>query len=201
LTEALATGDLYQCLADKLRVERKVAKTAMLAATYGQGARGLALALGVSRIEAAQIAADLWSIMPEAAAMKHRLEAKAEREGGRVILPCGRVILPKMVDGKPAIYASLNGLIQGASTSLLGHLIVTMRSAGFTCAFSVHDSLTFVADDPAEEAAIKAVFAQALVTPPSWLAERGMKLDLRATCYVSDSLQDPSVFAVSQAAA
>lgn len=151
---ATRADDLYAPVAQRLGVERPVAKVAVLAAMYGQrsGAAGEALK-GLER--AYPVAMDL---LERAAGAGRRGEA-LRTYGGRVI-PTGRFLAGTPVGADPALDAARgrfarNAIIQGAAAELFKAWAATVRATtrdlGAQVVLCLHDELLVHA--PAEHAA------------------------------------------------
>ena len=124
---ATRADDLYAPVAQRLGVERPVAKVAVLAAMYGQrsGAAGEALK-GLER--AYPVAMDLL----ERAAASGRRGEPLRTYGGRVI-PTGRFLAESPVGTDPALDAARgrfarNAIIQGAAAELFKAWAATVRA-------------------------------------------------------------------------
>jgi DNA polymerase-1 len=151
---ATRADDLYAPVAQRLGVERPVAKIAVLAAMYGQrsGAAGEALK-GLER--AYPVAMDLL----ERAAAAGRRGEPLRTYGGRVI-PTGRFLAASPVGADPALDAARgrfarNAIIQGAAAELFKAWAATVRATtrdlGAQVVLCLHDELLVHA--PAEHAA------------------------------------------------
>ena len=151
---ATRADDLYAPVAQRLGVERPVAKVAVLAAMYGQrsGAAGEALK-GLER--AYPVAMDLL----ERAAASGRRGEPLRTYGGRVI-PTGRFLAASPVGADPALDAARgrfarNAIIQGAAAELFKAWAATVRATtrdlGAQVVLCLHDELLVHA--PAEHAA------------------------------------------------
>ncbi len=151
---ATRADDLYAPVAQRLGVERPVAKVAVLAAMYGQrsGAAGEALK-GLER--AYPVAMDLL----ERAAGAGRRGEPLRTYGGRVI-PTGRFLAGTPVGADPALDAARgrfarNAIIQGAAAELFKAWAATVRATtrdlGAQVVLCLHDELLVHA--PAEHAA------------------------------------------------
>ena len=151
---ATRADDLYAPVAQRLGVERPVAKMAVLAAMYGQrsGAAGEALK-GLER--AYPVAMDLL----ERAAASGRRGEPLRTYGGRVI-PTGRFLAGSPVGADPALDAARgrfarNAIIQGAAAELFKAWAATVRATtrdlGAQVVLCLHDELLVHA--PAEHAA------------------------------------------------
>ena len=124
---ATRADDLYAPVAQRLGVDRPVAKIAVLAAMYGQrsGAAGEALK-GLER--AYPVAMDLL----ERAAAAGRRGEPLRTYGGRVI-PTGRILASSPVGTDPALDAARgrfarNAIIQGAAAELFKAWAATVRA-------------------------------------------------------------------------
>ena len=122
LLEATRSGDVYLNLARRIwpdrtitgeSPERKVAKTALLASIYGQGAHSLGRNLGISTAEARETLRDLGGAYPAMAAWKRDLQARAEA-GETLFSPIGR----RLPDVSDAPYRAVNYVIQGTATAI-----------------------------------------------------------------------------------
>ena len=151
---ATRADDLYAPVAQRLGVERPVAKVAVLAAMYGQrsGAAGEALK-GLER--AYPVAMDLL----ERAAAAGRRGEPLRTYGGRVI-PTGRFLASSPVGADPALDAARgrfarNAIIQGAAAELFKAWAATVRATtrdlGAQVVLCLHDELLVHA--PTEHAA------------------------------------------------
>ena len=151
---ATRADDLYAPVAQRLGVDRPVAKIAVLAAMYGQrsGAAGEALK-GLER--AYPVAMDLL----ERAAAAGRRGEPLRTYGGRVI-PTGRILASSPVGTDPALDAARgrfarNAIIQGAAAELFKAWAATVRATtrdlGAQVVLCLHDELLVHA--PAEHAA------------------------------------------------
>ena len=141
---ATRADDLYAPVAQRLGVERPVAKVAVLAAMYGQrsGAAGEALK-GLER--AYPVAMDLL----ERAAASGRRGEPLRTYGGRVI-PTGRFLAGSPVGADPALDAARgrfarNAIIQGAAAELFKAWAATVRATtrdlGAQVVLCLHDEL------------------------------------------------------------
>jgi DNA polymerase I len=150
---ATRADDLYAPVAQRLGVERPVAKVAVLAAMYGQrsGAAGEALK-GLER--AYPVAMDLL----ERAAASGRRGEPLRTYGGRVI-PTGRFLAASPVGADPALDAARgrfarNAIIQGAAAELFKAWAATVRATtrdlGAQVVLCLHDEL--LVHTPAEHA-------------------------------------------------
>jgi len=151
---ATRADDLYAPVAQRLGVERPVAKVAVLAAMYGQrsGAAGEALK-GLQR--AYPVAMDLL----ERAAAAGRRGEPLRTYGGRLV-PTGRFLATSPVGADPALDAARgrfarNAIIQGAAAELFKAWAATVRATtrdlDAQVVLCLHDELLVHA--PAEHAA------------------------------------------------
>jgi DNA polymerase-1 len=154
---ATRADDLYAPVAERLGVDRSVAKVAVLAAMYGQrsGAAGEALR-------------GLESAYPVAMALLDRAYAAGRRGepvrtfGGRIV-PTGRSLADRPVGSDPALDAARgrfarNAVIQGSAAELFKAWAATVRATtrdlGAEVVLCLHDELLLhVPADRAEEAA------------------------------------------------
>lgn len=123
--ESAAGGDLYRVASDAAGVSRKMAKVIILAMMYGEGLASLALKLGVTLEEAAQIRAKVASAIP----LTDRLVRWApewSRNTGKTWTLSGRVI---NVDPRFS-YRGANYTIQSSGYDLLAETIVQIDEAG-----------------------------------------------------------------------
>jgi DNA polymerase-1 len=152
--EATRADDLYAPVAQRLGVERPVAKVAVLAAMYGQrsGAAGEALK-GLERAYPVAMA------LLERAAGAGRRGEPLRTYGGRVI-HTGRVLAASPVGADPALDAARgrfarNAIIQGAAAELFKAWAATVRATtrdlGAQVVLCLHDELLVHA--PVEHAA------------------------------------------------
>jgi DNA polymerase-1 len=150
---ATRADDLYAPVAQRLGVDRPVAKVAVLAAMYGQrsGAAGEALK-GLER--AYPVAMDLL----ERAAASGRRGEPLRTYGGRLV-PTGRFLATSPVGADPALDAARgrfarNAIIQGAAAELFKAWAATVRATtrdlGAQVVLCLHDELLVHA--PAEHA-------------------------------------------------
>ena len=150
---ATRADDLYAPVAQRLGVERPVAKVAVLAAMYGQrsGAAGEALK-GLERAYPVAMA------LLERAAGAGRRGEPLRTYGGRVI-PTGRFLAASPVGADPALDAARgrfarNAIIQGAAAELFKAWAATVRATtrdlGAQVVLCLHDELLVHA--PAEHA-------------------------------------------------
>jgi DNA polymerase-1 len=151
---ATRADDLYAPVAQRLGVERPVAKVAVLAAMYGQrsGAAGEALR-GLERAYPVAMA------LLERAAGAGRRGEPLRTYGGRLI-PTGRFLATSPVGADPALDAARgrfarNAIIQGAAAELFKAWAATVRATtrdlGAQVVLCLHDELLVHA--PAEHAA------------------------------------------------
>jgi len=151
---ATRADDLYAPVAQRLGVERPVAKVAVLAAMYGQrsGAAGEALK-GLERAYPVAMA------LLERAAGAGRRGEPLRTYGGRLI-PTGRFLAASPVGVDPALDAARgrfarNAIIQGAAAELFKAWAATVRATtrdlGAQVVLCLHDELLVHA--PAEHAA------------------------------------------------
>ncbi len=155
--EATRADDLYAPVADRLGVDRPVAKIAVLAAMYGQrsGAAGEALK-GLERAYPVAMAH-----LDRAYAAGVRGEA-LRTFGGRLI-PTGRFLADRPVGTDPALDAARgrfarNAVVQGAAAELFKAWAATVRASaedlGAEIVLCLHDELLLhVPEDRAAQAA------------------------------------------------
>jgi len=151
---ATRADDLYAPVAQRLGVERPVAKVAVLAAMYGQrsGAAGEALK-GLERAYPVAMA------LLERAADAGRRGEPLRTYGGRLV-PTGRFLATSLVGADPALDAARgrfarNAIIQGAAAELFKAWAATVRATtrdlGAQVVLCLHDELLVHA--PVEHAA------------------------------------------------
>jgi DNA polymerase-1 len=156
---ASRADDLYAPVAQRLGVERSVAKVAVLAAMYGQrsGAAGQAL----RGLEAAYPVA--MGMLDRAYAAGRRGEA-IRTFGGRLV-PTGGFLAAPPVGADPAVDAARgrfarNALIQGSAAELFKAWAATVRATtrdlGASVVLCLHDELLLhVPEEVADEAALR----------------------------------------------
>ena len=156
LAEATLADDLYAPVAERLGVERPVAKVAVLAAMYGQrsGSAGRALE-GLER--AYPVAMSLLDRAYEAGRLGHEIRTY----GGRLI-PTSRFLADHPIGTEPTLDAARgrfvrNAVIQGAAAEFFKAWAATVRATtrhlGARIVLCLHDELlVHVPRDRAEEA-------------------------------------------------
>lgn len=156
LRQAVSQGDAYAALAERVwrnvtPERRDVAKTALLAQVYGQGARSLGISLGVTQDEAERVVADLRASFPVAFGWIGQQKSLA-RGGRRPQTAHGRPLPP--TPDKP--YRAVNWTVQGTAADLYKAMVVVAarelpRDASW---LPIHDELIVEVDQAdAEEAA------------------------------------------------
>jgi DNA polymerase-1 len=164
-----AGGDIYLPIAERAGVERKVAKTVLLAQLYGQGVSALALRLNLSEDEARSVIDDVKGAMPAIVAMSNQVRKYGNKYG--VIQTVSGRTIPLPADPRSGNhtymgYKGVNYLVQGSAYDLLAEAMYAMHTAGIgrEVYLAVHDELvvnTAVAHD----------VEQIMLTPPQSLIE------------------------------
>lgn len=151
-----AGEDLYAPLMRAAGIDRDMAKVGLLADMYGQGERGMAMRLGLSMEQAAQIRRQMRAAMrPSARWMAHVQQIAAEF--GKTITAAGR-ILPVDSGG---VFRAVNYTVQGSAYDVLAHTICEMDRRGISdhIQLAMHDEVV-VDTEVAEEV------QQIMTTPP-----------------------------------
>lgn len=168
LADALDSGDVYAEMAvavwgpaaRKSLERRKVAKTAVLAQLYGQGATGLAMRLGVGEQEAREVVAGLRRAYPELFAWIRVVDSSTRTLGGAWVF-----------DDPERGYARVNYVVQGSAAEVFKRatLAVADRLGSQSLWLPVHDELVVeVPACTADDAAVVLVECLTAHQPPSW---------------------------------
>lgn len=150
-----AGDDLYIPIAGRAGVDRKTAKTVMLAQLYGQGVTSLAFRLNRTDDEARRIVADVRAAMPRVTNLIRKVSGYGRQYGSIQTVSGRRIPLPpdyKTGNRLFAGYKGVNYLVQGSAYDLLADTIARMHTAGLSdeLYLAVHDELvvnTSVADE------------------------------------------------------
>lgn len=155
LADFEAGGDLYMPIAQRAGVDRKTAKTVLLAMLYGQGVASLALRLGVAEERAREFRQAIRAAMPEVTRTLRRITAYGEQYGA-IQTVSGRVVPlppdPKTANERFKGYKGANYIVQGSAYDLLAEALYALHREGMgdSVALAIHDELvvhTEVADD------------------------------------------------------
>lgn len=153
-------GDIYQGIADTLRITRKAAKVVVLAISYGLGPEKLANSIGVTQQEASFIIEDFYHRYPKFSAWKEYVERKAV-EDLYVKTMFGRIRrFPELGRrGNGAAYfgglrKSFNTVVQGSAADMLKFIMVELtkhylKELSYTdsvIVLQVHDELLIDTD-------------------------------------------------------
>jgi DNA polymerase-1 len=164
-----AGGDIYQPVADAIRVERPVAKVVLLAQIYGQGALGLATRLGRDEDETKLLVARVNDYLGNIAKAVRIIRSAGDRFG-KVQTVGGRIVPlepdPRTGNVRFFGYRGVNYVVQGGAYDLLADVIYRADRAGLGDAIriAVHDELV-VAADAADD------IEQLMLTPADFLVE------------------------------
>ncbi len=168
LADFEAGGDLYLPIAQAAGVDRKTAKTVLLAMIYGQGVASLALRLGVTEDQAREFQRAVKGQMPEVVTVMNRVRSYGEQYG-RVQTVSGRAVPlpPDPRSGNQFVgYKGTNYLVQGSAYDLLAEALYAMHGEGLgdCLCLAIHDEL--VVDTEAAEDV-----QRIMLTPPPSLIE------------------------------
>jgi DNA polymerase I len=176
LSEFESGGDIYMPVARAAGVDRKTAKTVLLALLYGRGIPNLAVQLNVTVDEARALTDKVFSRMP---AVKSFIDKVRNVGNSYGVVPTmsGRII-PLEKDpryGGYTGYKGVNYVIQGSGLDMLSEALFAMHRAGLDDAlyFALHDELV-VATSAAPE-----VERIMLTPPPALIALAGRTPKLR----------------------
>lgn len=147
-------GDVYQALADEIGVTRDVAKTTILSAQYGVGAKTLSKRLAQGTGEKPDVAAakrvltSYWQTYPQLRRLMHGLEEVSKRRGYLPLWKPGRRRRFRSPHLQfPKWYTALNAAIQGGAAEMLKDVLLALE-AGLAAAdfqarivLTVHDSI------------------------------------------------------------
>lgn len=164
-------GDVYQSLADRIGVPRHVAKTAILSAQYGIGAKTLSqnLARGTgtppNKKAARLLLNQYWQTYPQLERLMNGLEGVAKRRGYLPLWKPGRRRLFRSPDLPwPKWYTALNAAIQGGAAEFLKDVLFEIepefKARGWgQIVLTVHDS--FIGEhEPGCEAEVDALLEE-----------------------------------------
>ena len=166
LKAALASGDCYQGLADRLGLERAVAKQLTIAVTYGMGPKRVSAKLACSKSDAWELQQALLDAWP--GVMAYKDQVTKEGRGGFVTSGSGLRLVPQARDehGRIKDHAALNTAIQSAAADLLLDLLTKwVRLTGSLPCHTVHDSLV-EQGDPVD---LVLAFQALLASSPTWM--------------------------------
>lgn len=152
-------ADFYEIVGGIVGIERKQAKTSLLAQMYGQGIKSMAMRLGVSPDQAREFKNRIFAAMPGVADFIEGMRAVGD--SGKVHTLFGRVLDVPMWDGNFKNYTAVNYFIQGSAYDLLAESLMRIDEAGLTDGvyFTFHDEIV-LSTAVAEEA------ARIMCTPP-----------------------------------
>lgn len=191
MLQAFAEGrDIYQQTADELGITRQVAKTVMLASTYGVGPKKLAATLARQQKRlpteadvrtARRVLDDFWRSLPRLAATMNKLTAYAEATGAVPLHEPGRFrrfpspdeCRRRGLTDWPKPYSALNAVLQGGCAEILKSWLLLVEDAveplGARLCLTVHDSLALELE-PGTQAAVHAALQATLdsVVPAGW---------------------------------
>jgi DNA polymerase-1 len=147
--------DLYEPVAKRAGVERKTAKTVVLAQLYGQGLASLAFRLNITEDQARTLIRSVRESMPRVTRMIERVSWYGSEHGSIQTISGRRIPLPlDYKNGNRSFmgYKAVNYLVQGSAYDLLSCAIAQMAADGLAdeLQLAIHDELvvsTSVADD------------------------------------------------------
>lgn len=151
--------DFYEIVGNIVGIERKYAKTALLAQMYGQGLTSMAGRLGVSYDQAREYKNRIFAAMPEVDVFIKGMKRIGETRKVHTLF--GRVLDVPMFEGNIKAYTAINYFIQGSAYDLLAEALMRINDAGLAdyVYFTYHDELV-VSTDASEE------IAHIMRTPP-----------------------------------
>lgn len=141
-----AGGDIYEPVAKAAGVDRKTAKTTLLAQFYGQGYRELAVRLGRGEDETKQLVADLMQPLTEIRKAIRALRNVGDQHGKAQTI--SRRVLP--LDALESTgnhtfrgYTAINYFVQGSAYDVLAEVLYAIHLAGMDDVVhaAMHDEL------------------------------------------------------------
>jgi DNA polymerase-1 len=153
ILQAVDNGvDLHSLTAERVGIERKVAKMTNFLIAYGGGAGKLALQAGIPEAAAKKAVQGWWRSYPGVKRYKNALVGRSDQGRLPVNTATGR---PLPLD-RSRVYAALNYVIQSTSRDVLAQAILDIETAGLGehLLLPIHDEVLFEApaDDIAEVA-------------------------------------------------
>lgn len=135
--------DPYMRVACLAGIERKPAKTTLLAQLYGQGVRGLSLRLGLTEDAARELIAAVMGPLPKIRSFMDALKATAQRTGYATTMSGRAIPVGYSESGSVAAYRAVNYTVQGSAYDLLAEVTVELerRGLGDRLFLPIHDEL------------------------------------------------------------
>lgn len=173
--------DFYTDLGTLAKIDRKGAKTALLAQLYGQGVSSLAERLHVDEETARTYVAAVWTALPASRRLAQRYRRIGEQHR-QVFTLSGRILpIPMMRNRKTGewgvgTHLAVNYPTQGGAYDVLAESLVRIDAAGLGDAlyFTLHDE-TVVAEDAAHDV------QQIMQTPPERLCQLAKRTPILRT--------------------
>lgn len=144
--------DLHQQVADICRIERKLAKTANLAISYGMSRRATAKMLNMPLAATQEIFKKYNTLVPYLKSLKEKVEQAGYRKGYLKSMLGRRMKIDEQFK-----YKSLNKIVQSSSSDMTTICLVKAYEQGLPVMFSVHDSIELTSSNPNDAIEMKCI--------------------------------------------